>query len=178
MFNAEYISALIPDSLPLLKTKMLELIKALEGLDKSRDTFGMVHFDFNDGNYCVDFDTAQITVFDFDNSCFCWYLFDLAAIWQNGMAWFRDEENATERKNLMGHYFQTVLDGYKSQTGISESMLEKLPLFLQVNNLEIIVSHFECLRDGDNEGIDDIWLLNAIKCLEEDIPYNGFFLEA
>ena len=75
---SEYIEKLIPGSLSLLKEKLLDLLKTLEGLDKNRESFGMVHFDYNDGNYLIDFDTGQITVYDFDNSCFCWYMYDLA----------------------------------------------------------------------------------------------------
>lgn len=73
-FNADYMEKLIPDSLHLLKKKLMELLKTLEGLDRNPECFGMVHFDFNDGNYSIDFDTGQITVYDFDNSCYCWYL--------------------------------------------------------------------------------------------------------
>ena len=110
-YNAEYIDKLIPGSLPLLKEKLLELLKALEGLDKNRESFGMVHFDYNDGNYSIDFDTGQITVYDFDNSCFCWYMFDLASLWTNGVGWIQFEPDAGKRKKFMDDYFETVLAG-------------------------------------------------------------------
>ncbi|MFB5267424.1 phosphotransferase [Paenibacillus enshidis] len=53
-YNVEYIDKLIPDTLSLLKEKMPGLLKTLEGLDKNPESFGMVHFDYNDGNgkYC------------------------------------------------------------------------------------------------------------------------------
>jgi Ser/Thr protein kinase RdoA (MazF antagonist) len=75
-YNAEYIDKLIPDSLSLLKEKLVELLKTLEGLERGRESFGMIHFDYNDGNYTIDFDTGKITVYDFDNSCFGWYMYD------------------------------------------------------------------------------------------------------
>ncbi len=50
-YNVEYIDKLIPDSLSLLKEKLVQLLKTLEGLDRNRDSFGMVHFDYNDGNF-------------------------------------------------------------------------------------------------------------------------------
>ena len=51
----------------------------------------MVYFDYNDGNYSIDFDTGQIIVYDFDNACFCWYIFDLDAVWTNGIGWIQFE---------------------------------------------------------------------------------------
>ena len=176
-FNTGYINKLIPDSYSLLKMKMTALIKVLEGLEKNRETFGMIHFDFNDGNYFIDFDTGQITVYDFDNSCYCWYLFDLASVWGNGTGWIQHEKSAEKRKEFMDEYFKIVLDGYKSETAISDTVLDDLPIFFKANLVEGIVSHFECLRDGDNDGIEEEWVTNAIKCLEEDIPYKGFYHE-
>ena len=176
-FNASYIDELIPNTFILLKKNIFELLEALESMDRSRETFGMVHFDFNDGNYFIDFDTGQITVYDFDNSCFCWYLFDLAAVWENGTGWAEHENDIDKRKKIMDDYYKNVIEGYKAETNIDDCVLDNLPIFLKVNLVEGIVSHFECLRDGDNDGIDEEWVSNAIKCLEENIPYNGFFHE-
>ena len=176
-FSVEYIDKLIPDSYSLLKMKMFAVLKTLEGLSKNQETYGMVHFDFNDGNYLIDFDTGRITVYDFDNSCFCWYLFDLASVWENGTGWIAHEDNADKRKAFMDDYFKMVLDGYKSETAIDDSTLDYLPIFFKANLVEGIVSHFERLRDGDNDGIDEEWVSNAIECLTKNIPFNGFFLE-
>ena len=173
-FNVEYIEQLIPDSFSALKAKLIELLHTLKGLDKSPNTFGMIHFDYNDGNYAIDFDTGQITVYDFDNSCFGWYMFDLASLWTNGVGWIQFEPDAGKRKQFMDHYFETVLAGYSSETKVEPSMLEKLPFFIQVNLMERIVNEFERMRNGDDPECDEE-LSYCIKCLEDDIPYMGFF---
>jgi Ser/Thr protein kinase RdoA (MazF antagonist) len=100
-FNAAYINTLIPDSLSLLKEKMAGLLDTLRGLNKDRESYGMIHFDYNDGNYSIDFDNGQITVYDFDNACFAWYMFDLASIWENGVGWVQFEPDAAKRKTFM-----------------------------------------------------------------------------
>lgn len=114
-FNADYIDKLIPDSLSLLKEKILELLNTLEGLDWSQETFGIIHFDYNDGNYSIDFDTGQITVYDFDNSCFGGYMYDLAGLWTNGVGWIQFEPDPGKRKKFMDDYFEMVLAGYRSE---------------------------------------------------------------
>lgn len=174
-YNAEYLKKRIPGSLPLLKEKLLELLKTIEGLDRNRESFGMIHFDYNDGNYSIDFDTGQITVYDFDNSCFGWYMFDLASLWTNGMGWIQFEPDAGKRQKFMDDYFETVLAGYKSETRIENSMLDKLPLLIQVNLMENIVDAFEVMRNNGEEPVCDEELSYRIKCLEDDIPYMGFF---
>ncbi|WP_434756637.1 phosphotransferase enzyme family protein [Paenibacillus amylolyticus] len=174
-YNFKYIDHLIPDSLSMLKQKLKELFNTLEGLDRGRDSFGMIHFDYNDGNYVIDFDTGQITVYDFDNSCFGWYMYDLADLWRSGMGWIQFEPDAGKRKIFMEDFFNTALEGYKSETMISDSMLEKLPLFIQVTLMEQIVDEFENMRDNGEELECDEELSYCIKCLEDDIPYIGFY---
>jgi Ser/Thr protein kinase RdoA (MazF antagonist) len=176
-YNAEYIDKLIPDSLSLLKKKLIQLLKTLEVLDRSRESFGMIHFDFNDGNYSIDFNTGQITVYDFDNSCFGWYMYDLADLWTHGVGWIQFEPDAGKRKQFMDDYFGTVLKGYKSETNIENAMLEKLPLFIQVTLMESIVDAFEVMWYNGEKLECDGELSYRIKCLEDDIPYRGFFHE-
>ncbi|WP_245850708.1 phosphotransferase enzyme family protein [Paenibacillus herberti] len=142
-YNAEYIEKLIPDSFSLLKEKLLDLLETLEKLDKNHESFGMIHFDYNDGNYSIDFDNGQITVYDFDNSCFGWYMYDLADLWSHGVGWIQFEPDADKRKKFMDDYFETVLEGYRSETRIENSMLDKLPLFLRVTLMEGIIDTFE-----------------------------------
>ncbi|KGE17284.1 aminoglycoside phosphotransferase [Paenibacillus wynnii] len=176
-YNAEYIDKLIPGSLSLLKEKLVELLKTLEGLDRNQENFGMIHFDYNDGNYSIDFDTGQITVYDFDNSCFGWYMFDLASLWTHGVGWIQFEPDAGKRKKFMDDYFETVLAGYRSETKIENSMLDKLPLFIKVTLMENIVDAFEVMQNTGEEPDCDEELSYLIKCLEDDIPYKGFFHE-
>lgn len=176
-YSGEYIDNLVPESFPLLKEKMVELLNTLQGLDTNQETFGMIHFDYNDGNYSIDFDTGEITVYDFDNSCFGWYMYDLADLWSHGMGWIQFESDADKRKQFMDDYFQTALAGYTSETKIEDSMLEKLPLFIQVTLLENILGQFEEMQRAGEEPEANEALLYLIKCLEEDIPYKGFFHE-
>src|SRR5205823_5552727 len=52
------------------------LIEWLSGLEKNEDTFGLIHGDLGSTNFlCKD---DSITLFDFDDSCYHWFLYDLA----------------------------------------------------------------------------------------------------
>ncbi|WP_338011204.1 phosphotransferase [Paenibacillus alvei] len=71
-------------------------------MDRNLDTFGKIHFDYYDGNYLIDFDSGQITVYDFDNSCFAWYMFSLAGLWKSGVGWVQFEPDAVKRIKVYG----------------------------------------------------------------------------
>ena len=52
---------------------------------KIADSYGLIHNDFNDGNFTVDYDNGDITVFDFDDCCYFWFMYDLACAWEGGI---------------------------------------------------------------------------------------------
>ena len=172
-YDRDHIEALLPDSYVGLKQAIFERLEEFKSLSRNRDDYGLVHFDFNDGNYHIDMNTGEITVFDFDNCIYCWYLFDLAHLWINGTGWCRQEEDPCKRKKFMDHYFATVLAGYRSENLVSEEMLEKLPLFIDMVLIESITDAFECsLREGNEPDREDIGSEEYV--LMHDIPYTGF----
>ncbi|WP_238483751.1 phosphotransferase enzyme family protein [Anaerosporobacter faecicola] len=176
-FNEEYLNQLIPDEHALLKLKFNETIQELRYIDQNRTSYGMIHFDFGDSNYSIDFETGNITVYDFDNCCMGFYMYDLADVWTHGVGWIQFEPNARKRRDFMEEYFHYVLEGYRSENNLDETLLQKLPLFINVTILENIVDEIETmLREGQKIEWDEE-LIYLEKCILDDIPYRGFFNE-
>ena len=175
-YNREYIDCLIPDSFTELKDAIARRLDEYQTLPTDAGSYGLIHFDFSDGNYHVDMKTGEITVFDFDNCVYCWYMFDLAHVWTHGVGWYRHEPDPKKRMACMKQYFDKVLEGYRSETDVSAELLKKLPLFIDMTLIESIVDEFECsAREGglpDREDIED-----EADCLINDIPYAGFGTE-
>ena len=173
-YNMEYIDRLIPGDYTDLKQAIGRRLDAYHALPTDDDQFGLVHFDFCDGNYHVDMDTGNITVFDLDNCIYCWYMFDLAHVWTHGVGWYRHIADPAKRREGMKHYFDAVLQGYRSETDISDDMLAKLPLFIDMTIIENVIDEFECsAREGELPEWEDIE--DLVECLVNDIPYAGFF---
>lgn len=172
-YNREYIDAIIPDEYDALKKAIGERLDSSRNLPVDAGVYGLVHFDFSDGNYHIDMNNGNITVFDFDNCTYCWYMFDLANLWTHGTGWFQREPDLEKRIAGMKFYFDTVLAGYRSETSISDEELSQLPLFIDMVLIENIVDEFECCaREGEEVDPDDIE--NAAECLINRIPYAGF----
>ena len=94
---------------------------------------------------------GNITVFDFDNCMYCWYMFDLANLYLHGEGWFRYEPDPTKRAAGMQHYFNTILEGYKSETTSPYELLNQLQIFIDMVLIENIVDEFECAAREDEE---------------------------
>ena len=172
-YNVDYIGKVIPETYAELKAAIAERLEKFRGLPMDKESYGLVHFDFSDGNYHVDLNDGAITTFDFDNCIYCWYMFDLAHLWTHGVGWYQWMADCEKRLTCMKEeYFATILQGYRSETDVSEELLEKLPLFIDMVLIEGIVDEFECAaREGEEPDPEDIE--DYVKCLIEDIPYAG-----
>jgi Ser/Thr protein kinase RdoA (MazF antagonist) len=66
----------IPADQGLVLAQYTRLIAELDALPKSRETFGLIHGDFQANN--MRFDQGQVTVFDFDDCMYHWFAADIA----------------------------------------------------------------------------------------------------
>jgi len=171
-FHMDYINRLIPAEYDELKQAISDRLDQFKALPITPDGYGLIHFDFSDGNYHIDMDTGEITAFDFDNCMNCWYMYDLANLWIHGEGWCRGEADPHRRMVYMQHYFDTIMQGYRTETDVDALLLEKLPLFIDMVLIENIVDEFEvCAREGEDVDWEDIE--DAARCLIDHIPYAG-----
>ena len=171
-YNMTYIDSLILDEYGELKSAIAKRLDEFHKLPMDKSSYGLIHFDYSDGNYHIDMETGAFTVFDFDNCMNCWYMFDLANLWIHGEGWCRFIRKKEDKKAYWQHYFDTVLEGYRSETDVSEDLLSKLPLFIDMVLIENIVDEFECCeREGEKLDFKDI--KTKANCLIKDLPYFG-----
>ncbi len=174
-YNEAYFNELIPKEYTALKKALSALLEKLRALAKTNDNYGMVHFDFSDGNYNIDYDTGRITVFDFENCRTCFYLFDLANLWTHGVGWIAHESEVHKRKAFMDKYFSIILDGYRSETTITADELTNLPIMIQAVLMENIIDEFEVQKAETGEFENDEEQAYRMECMLRDIEYMGFF---
>lgn len=160
------------DRLLLIQVKYDQLIAELHALPRDIDSYGLIHFDFNDGNFTVDYDNGDITVFDFDDCCYFWFMYELACAWEGGIGrvMFRPLE---ERKAFMDRYMSFVMEGYNRENHLSDEWLERMPLFLHLIQMQELMHYLKDLDNPDEELQAE--LRYKIRCIEEDIPYMGFY---
>jgi Ser/Thr protein kinase RdoA (MazF antagonist) len=60
----------LPDLLHRVQAQIQFLLDELKSLPGDKDSFGLIHGDFNDGNFTVDYANGNMTVFNFDDSCY------------------------------------------------------------------------------------------------------------
>jgi len=162
----------VPDRLPLVRDRIRSLLGEIQALPKDKDSYGLIHGEFNDGNFTVDYANGDITVFDFDDSCYFWFIYELASAWEGGIGrvMFRGIE---ERKAFMDQYMDQVMEGYTRENELSVEWMRRLPMFIQLIQVEEFLHFVQYIDDPDEEM--QAQLSYKIKCIEDDLPYMGFF---
>ena len=162
----------VPSRLSVVRDRIQSLLKELVSLSKDRDCYGLIHGDFNDGNFTVDYTNGDITVFDFDDCCYFWFIYELASAWEGGIGrvMFRGLE---DRKAFMDHYMEQVMEGYNRENSLSAEWLACLPLFVRLIQVEEFLHFVQYIDEPDEEM--QAQLDYKIKCIEDDIPYMGFY---
>jgi Ser/Thr protein kinase RdoA (MazF antagonist) len=99
-------------------------------------------------------------------------VYDLACAWEGGVGWARYRPLKT-RIDFMTHYMEQVMAGYSRENTLSEAWMQRLPLFLRLVQMQELI-YFAQYLDGPDEDIQG-GLRYKIRCIEEELPYLGFF---
>jgi Ser/Thr protein kinase RdoA (MazF antagonist) len=166
------VSQFIPEDDQKIKDLYQEIISITKKLPKDQGTYGLIHQDAHQGNFFVD-DSGQITLFDFDDSSYSWFVEDIALVLFYAVMGQKNPAEFT-RQFLAG-----FLPGYFEAFSLDLNWFNKIPLFMKRREIDLYaVIH----RSFDVENLDDawcIWYLDGRKDrLERGEPYLNFDFES
>ncbi|NJD58076.1 MAG: hypothetical protein FIA98_01600 [Anaerolineae bacterium] len=162
----------VSERFPVVCDRIQSLLKEIRSLPRDRNSYGLIHGDFNDGNFIVDYDNGDMTVFDFDDCGYFWFIYELASAWEGGIGRIMFS-GLEERKTFMDHYMEQIMNGYACKNELSVEWMARLPMFVQLIQVEELLYYIQYI-DDPNEKMQKR-LSYKIKCIENDLPYMGFF---
>ncbi|MDQ3199537.1 MAG: phosphotransferase [Verrucomicrobiota bacterium] len=104
------------------------VLAKLDALPRSRDSFGLIHADLNHANFFVT--QAGLNIFDFDDSCYCWFAYDLLVPIFHFPAAEPEVMNTQAQRAL-----RSLVRGYESVGRFNPAWLELLPLLFKWRDL-------------------------------------------
>jgi len=165
------IQALPEESESLIIELYRQLKKYLEALPKSEETYGLIHQDAHLGNLFID-EMGQITLFDFDDCCYSWFINDIAIVLFYIALGQKDQAEFTQ--NFMTHF----LDGYRAENPLENQWLKEIPYFLKLREIDLYaVIH----RSFDLENLNHPWVSMYMQGrkqrIEGGVPFIDFDFE-
>ncbi len=162
----------IEENLPAGQARVLEkyriLIAHLRTLPRDKASYGLIHFDAHGSNFLVD-EQGRITLFDFDDCSYAWFIYDIAIVLFYMVTGREDVGAFTEE--FMVHF----LKGYRQSNRLDPRWLEEMPRFLKMREIDLYaVIH----RSFDVDNLDDPWCARFMdgrkSRIEQGVPYIEF----
>lgn len=112
----------LPSSEKTIINEIYKLKNKFINLPKSNDSYGLIHADIHAGNFFIKDD--NIILFDFDDSCYHWYIYDIAIIIYSYVLGLNENED----KVFYGKKFANIfLESYFSINNLDNKWLKLLP---------------------------------------------------
>ena len=168
----EFVERYLPESESIAKKKYRDICSHVNTLVKDRESYGLTHQDAHGNNLFVD-ERGQITLFDFDECAYNWFINDIAVVL------FYIVQDAEDWRVFTEEFLSHFLRGYVQACTLDFTWLKEIPNLLKIREIELYaVMH----RDFDMNNIDDEWcarfMHNRKSRIENDVPYIDFDFES
>ncbi len=156
-----------PPSEAIAAEKQARIVEVVQALPKDRDSYGMIHADLHGGNFFVDVDTHTITVFDFDDCAYGWYVMDIAMSVFDMLVLYR----GADREAFAARFLRSYLQGYRAENTLSAFWLGQLPHFLKLLEIGVYADVHTYYDPADTDSWVGWFMANRKERIEHDVPY-------
>lgn len=165
--SMEFVERYLPASETAAKEKYRALCAYLRDLPKERTAYGLIHQDAHGSNFLVD-EAGTITLFDFDDCVYSWFINDIAIVL------FYIVMDAPDWPAFTREFMTHFLRGYRQVRPLDPQWLKEIPNFLKLRELELYaVIH----RDFDVSHIDHWWCARFMRDRKEKIEQDRPFID-
>ena len=158
----------------IIKSIYCELRDYLGTLPRENETYGLIHQDAHRGNFFVNQSgkITKITLFDFDDCVYSWYINDIALIL------FYAAMGREDQSEFISEFLAGFLPGYCSENKLPADWFKEIPYFIKLREIDLYaVIH----RSFDVENLDDPWCAwymdGRRDRLKKKIPFLDFDFE-
>jgi Ser/Thr protein kinase RdoA (MazF antagonist) len=155
----------LPADQTAVVSKGSAIVEYLRSLPQDEHSYGLIHQDAHGGNFFVD-DQGNITLFDFDDCIYSWYVNDIAMVVFYAVTNHEDPEGFAVR--FWPHFWR----GYCQENDLDPVWLAEMPAFFKLREIDLYaIIH----RSFDVDNLTDRWVAQFMdgrrRRIEGDVPY-------
>lgn len=161
----------VPDFVAEKAAPVLAQVKALP---RDGAGYGLIHGDLHGGNFFVDPSQDLITLFDFDDCLYGWYVMDIAMSVFDMIVLTPERDKAAFAHRFLHHY----LRGYRRERPLADLWLAQLPLFLNLLEFDVYTQVYEYYDPEDATSWVGRFMQDRESRIRNDVPYVALDVEA
>jgi len=151
----------------IIKEKYEKNMNYICSLAKDKDCYGLIHNDLHFANFYVDLDNNTITLFDFDDCSYGWFVMDIATPLFDIVVLY----NRCDKEKLVSRFLKNFLKGYVTENNVNTFWVNQLPYFLKELEIYYYTLLFEKYDVNDHKSWVGKFMVNRKYRIENDIPY-------
>jgi Ser/Thr protein kinase RdoA (MazF antagonist) len=164
----EFVRRYLPASETVARDKYQAQLDHVYTLARDNASYGLIHQDAHGSNLLVD-EAGVITLFDFDECAYSWFINDIAIVLFYIVMDAQDWPAFT--RGFMTHF----LRGYRQAHRLDPRWLKEIPCFLKLREIELYAAMH---RDFDVSNIENAWCARFMRDrkykIEHDVPFIDF----
>jgi Ser/Thr protein kinase RdoA (MazF antagonist) len=121
-------SAKLDDHYGLVAQKQQEIQSIVQSLSRDDDSYGLIHTDLHFANFIVDVSTHGVTIIDFDDCAYGWYVMDIAMLLLDSTVLYTGLDGETHARDFLKGF----LLGYLQEYRLNLYWIRKLPDFMKL----------------------------------------------
>jgi Ser/Thr protein kinase RdoA (MazF antagonist) len=164
----------LPVADPGLLEKRSRVLKIIQELPKASPAYGLAHMDLHFGNFYVDRDSLQVTLFDFDDCAYGWTIMDIAMLLFDVLVVY----DQPDRQQFGQRFLTNVLRGYLPFMPDSLFWVKQLPFFLKLLEISLFITLYRAAYTPDGGDWVSKFLHGRNERIKNDMPYVNLDFEA
>lgn len=154
----------LPADEPVVRARYQATLGAIGALPRDASTYGLIHYDAHEGNFFMD-DAGRITLFDFDDCAYHWYVCDIA------MVLFYKVNMAGDAEAHAAEFLPPFLRGYRAEADLAPNSLTHIPLFLTLREIDLYAAISHDLDSENLSGWTARYMDGRRARIEGGVPY-------
>lgn len=110
-----------------------KIVAQINQLPKTKENFGLIHYDIHHGNYLLTQQNTELILFDFEMTCKSWFINDIATVLYYAHHFPKTNNQEDFEALFMKHFWK----GYEQEYSIKVSEKRWIPQFLLYRDLMI-----------------------------------------
>lgn len=166
-FNPEHVQ---DADLALILSEREKVVEYMQSFSKDIDSFGLIHGDLHMGNFFIDAQVNKITIFDFDDCVYGWFMMDIATLIFDYPVVYPPSGEPDIVENFIIH----LLEGYVSEKPTDKFWISQLPYFLKLLEIGIYLQVYKAHDIQDSESWIGKFMSGRKERIERGEPYLDF----
>lgn len=165
---------ILPPSHHHVRETYYSITETIHKFPKDREAYGLIHGDMGFGNFHVS-DQGKITLFDFDEAQYSWFVEDIAIQLYYLVYVYGGEEGRDHREEQALRFMDHFMKGYSRENTLEPYWLKQIPVFLKLRELIVYIGAYrnfdgdESFSSSDNQWFKD-WISESRERLEHNEP--------